>query len=143
MSHRELPPGPGAGRVNPPPTSMDLALLDAELDQIPFTRLGAYLLYRRLDRLKEAAAMSQRNQHAVIAQQGASNPIPLAKALVDGIEEIKAERTAAGLPFTSTVTIMEDPALRLIVHQLAHLFRAYSLEGAEYSRLCQAVGFPE
>lgn len=89
--------------------------------------------------------MNQRNKHAVIAQEGASNPIPLAKALVDGIEELKAERQAAGLPFTSTVTIMQDPALRLIVHQLAWLFRVGDLcgvEQAEYARLCAAVGVP-
>jgi hypothetical protein len=86
--------------------------------------------------------MSQRNRHAVIAQQGACNPIPLAKALVDGIEEIKAERVAAGLPFTSTVTIMNDPALRLIVHQLAHLFRVNAVDGSDYTELCRVVGMP-
>ena len=88
--------------------------------------------------------MSRRNQHAVIAQQGACNPIPLAKALVDGIEEVKAERAADGKPFTSTVTLMEDPALRLIVHQLAHLYAlSPDLPGDEYRRLCDAVGMPE
>lgn len=87
----------------------------------------------------------QRNRNAATAQLGASNPIPLAKALVDGIEELRAERQAAGLPYTSTVTIMEDPALRLIVHQLAHLFRVNCghLEGSEYTRLCEAVGMLE
>lgn len=44
MRSREYP-GPFAGRVNPPPTSMDLALLDAELDRIPYTRLYGYLYY--------------------------------------------------------------------------------------------------
>lgn len=87
--------------------------------------------------------MSRRNEHAVIAQQGACNPIPLCKALVEGIEEIKAERAVAGMPFTSTVTIMEDPALRLIVHHLAHLFRVYDVAFLEYNQLCTAVGMPE
>jgi hypothetical protein len=36
-----------AGPVNPPPTSMDLALLDAVLARRPFTPLGAYLHYLR------------------------------------------------------------------------------------------------
>jgi len=88
--------------------------------------------------------MSRRYRNAVIAQQGACNPIPLAHALVEGIEEIKAERAADGKPFTSTVTILEDPALRLIVHQLAHLYAlSPDLEGAEYHRLCEAVGVPQ
>lgn len=43
---RELPTCPAyAGPTNPPPTSMDLALLDAVLNRRPYTPLGAYFLY--------------------------------------------------------------------------------------------------
>jgi hypothetical protein len=46
---RELPPCPAfGGRTNPPPTSMDLALLDAVLEGRPYSRVGAYLYHLRL-----------------------------------------------------------------------------------------------
>lgn len=44
MPRRDLPPCPAhGGYTNPPPTSMDLAMLDAVLNRVPFTPLGAYL----------------------------------------------------------------------------------------------------
>lgn len=82
---------------------------------------------------------SKRNDYAVIATQGACNPHPLIRGLHEGLEELKAERPDADHP-----TIFADPALRLIVYQLAYLFRAndYNLAGLEYNRLCVAVGMP-
>lgn len=62
-----------------------------------------------------------RFQTAKIAQDGACNPIPLARGLQQAIYEI---RDAGG----DTNTILNDPACRLIVHQLAHLFRTYPFE---------------
>lgn len=83
--------------------------------------------------------MSKRNQSAVIATQGACNPFPLIRALHEGLDELKAEQPDADHPL-----IYADPALRLIVYQLAYLFRAtdYSLAGQEYARLLDAVGMP-
>lgn len=85
--------------------------------------------------------MSKRNQHAVIAQQGACNPIPLIRALQQGLEELRGDN-----PTHDTDAILTDPALRLIAHQLSHLFNVgensdFSLD--EYRRLCREVGMPE
>jgi hypothetical protein len=55
--------------------------------------------------------MSKRKQHALIAQSGASNPRPLAQALVDAINE----------SFKDGVVPENDPAVVLILHQLAHV----------------------
>lgn len=59
---------------------------------------------------------------AKIAQDGACNPIPLARGLQQAIYEI---RDAGG----DTNAILKDPACKLIVHQLAHLFRTHQFEG--------------
>lgn len=53
-------PGPFAGPVNRPPTSMDLALLDAVLDQLPFCALGGYLFYRKRELEQERAQQGAR-----------------------------------------------------------------------------------
>lgn len=55
--------------------------------------------------------MSRRNQNALIAQSGASNPRPIAQALVDAIGEC----------YTEGVPPARDPAVALILHQLAHV----------------------
>jgi hypothetical protein len=136
---RQLPPSPAhAGPVNPAPTSMDLAVLDAVLDHCPFTPLGAYLL--ALQHAKKEPTMSKRNQNAIAAQQGACNPIPLIRALQDGVEEMKAED-----PNGYFEKVRTDPALRLILHQLAYIMgngSGLELPGTEYHRLCEAVGMP-
>lgn len=87
--------------------------------------------------------MNKRNKIAVIAQEGASNPTPLIRGLRDSLEELLGEQVdgliAGRLP--STDTILNDPALRLIIHQLAHLFKVgeYQLDMTEYARLCEQV----
>jgi hypothetical protein len=84
--------------------------------------------------------MSKRNQSAVIAQQGACNPIPLIRALQDGVEELKAEDPAEYFGKVRT-----DPALRLIVHQLAFLMNVgefNSLPPGEFGQMLDAVGMP-
>lgn len=75
-----------------------------------------------------------RFETAKIAQSGACNPIPLAKGLQQAIYEI---HEAGG----GTNAILEDPACRLIVHQLAHLFETGKLDydHAEYTRLIAAI----
>lgn len=81
--------------------------------------------------------MSHRNRLARIAQAGACNPIPLVLALRNSIDEIKQEN-----PNWDTNTILNDPAMRLIVHQLAYLFRCEELDDpstAEYSACLEAI----
>lgn len=62
-----------------------------------------------------------RFETAKIAQDGACNPIPLSRGLQQAIYEIRD----AG---SDTNIILNDPACRLIVHQLAHLFRTHPFE---------------
>lgn len=83
--------------------------------------------------------MSKRNANAVCAQSGACNPIAVIRGLQQGVEELRAEQPDADHP-----TILQDPALRLIIHQLAYLFRVHdhTLSSEEYGRLCHKVGMP-
>ncbi len=71
-----------------------------------------------------------RFQTAKIAQDGACNPTPISRGLQQAIYEI---RDAGG----DTNTILNDPACRLIVHQLAHLFRVNDFE--DYSEAMSEV----
>ena len=83
--------------------------------------------------------MSKRNQNAVTAQGGACNPIPMIRALQDGVEEMKAED-----PNGYFEKVRNDPALRLIVHQLAYIMRVS--EGTalvDYQQMCRDVGMPQ
>lgn len=82
--------------------------------------------------------MNKRNQNAVACQQGACNPIPIINALKEGLDELRAENA-------DTPTILGDPALRLIVHQLAWLMHTHQLDalGEVYSQLCAQVGMPD
>lgn len=77
--------------------------------------------------------MSKRNSNAAAAQQGACNPIPMIKALQDGVEEMKAED-----PSGYFEKVRNDPALRLIVHQLAFIMNVNDIP--DYSQLCAAIG---
>lgn len=80
---------------------------------------------------------NKRNNSARMAQAGACNPIPLINALRTGIDEIQQED-----PNWGTATFTSDPALRLIIHQLAYLFRVSELDDlttTEYSRCLEAV----
>jgi hypothetical protein len=84
--------------------------------------------------------MSQRNRNAMSAQSGACNPIPLIHALREGLDELKAEQASI-----DTQAILDDPALRLIVHQLAFLMKVgggYDVPLLEYSRLTTLVSQP-
>jgi len=77
---------------------------------------------------------------AVAIQGGAScDPISIVICLKRGIDEIKGDEL---VPIQK---ILDDPALRIMVHQLAQLFQAYDNEqfGAEYSdliRICEYEG---
>ena len=83
--------------------------------------------------------MSRRNKNAIAAQLGACNPIPLIRALGEGLDELRTEQPDADHP-----AILNDPALRLIVHQLAHLYALRpDIPSDEYVTACRAVGMPE
>lgn len=69
--------------------------------------------------------MTQRFKDAQTAQNGACNPRPIANALVNAIDECRAEG----------VDPTEDPAVFLILHQLAYVLTdldlaASSMRGA-------------
>jgi hypothetical protein len=78
--------------------------------------------------------MKNRNHTARMAQAGACNPIPLASGLQRAIQEMRDADA-------DTTQILEDPACRLIVHQLAYLFKIDQINGghAEYCRLTNAI----
>lgn len=72
-----------------------------------------------------------RFQDAYDIQQGACNPSGIARALVKACDEARDEITASGVG-----RISDDPAVRLIVHQLAYICKvgdcyadAYFAEG--------------
>lgn len=71
---------------------------------------------------------------AKVAQGGACNPIPLSRGLQQAIYEV---RDAGG----DTNAILNDAACRLVVHQLAHLFRIVEIDTSlgEYARLLEEV----
>jgi len=55
--------------------------------------------------------MSQRHIDALSIQEGACNPSAIARALVKACDEARADNKSVG----------DDPAVRLIVHQLTFL----------------------
>lgn len=66
----------------------------------------------------------------LIVNPGASNPSGIAHTIVATCREIMDGREYGG-----TISMYEDEALRLIVHQLAYICRASELDDlAEYSR---------
>jgi hypothetical protein len=70
---------------------------------------------------KETKPVS-RHSDALAIQQGACNPVAVTKRLHDHVQALFRD----GVGHTS---IRSDAALRLIVHQLAHLFSTSSLDG--------------
>lgn len=58
--------------------------------------------------------MSKRHKDALGIQEGACNPSGVAHAILDCCREIRADSTSTG-------RITDDPALRLMVHQLAFI----------------------
>lgn len=63
--------------------------------------------------------MSKRFKDAATAQSGACNPIPIASALVNAIDECRAEG----------VEPREDPAVFLILHQIVFILTGDSRLG--------------
>lgn len=58
---------------------------------------------------------------ALVIQSGASNPAGVARALVKAIDECHAENM-------DTASVRNDPAVRLITHQLAYLMGISQLD---------------
>ena len=79
-----------------------------------------------------------RHSDAIAIQGGACNPIAIINSLTRAIEEIGAEVGGISPP---TETVTGDPAVRLMVHQLAYICLAndhFCQIGPEYSGLAAA-----
>lgn len=73
-----------------------------------------------------------RFRDAVQIQAGASNPIAVSRALVRAIDAVREENG-------DTKAICNDPACRMIAHQLAYLLGVPALDAGtgEYSRVME------
>lgn len=60
--------------------------------------------------------MAKRHKDALAIQEGAVNPIAIINSMKAACEEIRKEEA-----FHGTASMTEDPALRLMVHQLAFI----------------------
>jgi hypothetical protein len=60
--------------------------------------------------------MINRYAQALFISEGACNPIAIANQIVESIKEVREEPD-----FKGTASINEDPAIRLMVHQLAYI----------------------
>lgn len=77
--------------------------------------------------------MAKRHGDALAIQEGACNPSGIALAIVDACKEIRGEPNHAG-----TAQITSDPAVRLMVHQLAYICGlGDQLEFGEYEEWTQ------
>lgn len=85
--------------------------------------------------------MARRHREALLIQEGACNPSGIAFAIVAACDEIRS------LPsHTGTKQITDDPAIRLMVHQLAFLCHVHEIDhGTDevtnsdiYNELCQS-----
>jgi hypothetical protein len=71
--------------------------------------------------------MSKRHDDALVIQMGACNPSGIARALVEACDEARGEHVEQ---------VAMDPAVRLIVHQLAHLCHLHEVDDLDiYQRL--------
>lgn len=81
--------------------------------------------------------MRNRYADALFIQAGACNPIAVARRLVTAIDEVRAESGQINMP-----AIEQDPAVRLICHQLAFLLGVGALfnsteEWTKCMEICQ------
>jgi dienelactone hydrolase len=76
----------------------------------------------------------KRHSDAIAIQLGACNPSGIALSIVEACREIRA-----GSAYNGTADITSDPAVRLMVHQLAFICKADDAHIAdEYSALIEA-----
>jgi hypothetical protein len=75
--------------------------------------------------------MRNRFDKALYAQAGAGNPSGIALGIIEACEEIRKD------PHWSTEGICKDPAVRLLVHQLASICEVWEMfyDFDEYARL--------
>lgn len=79
--------------------------------------------------------------NAYMIQQGACNPSGIARSLVEAIDEQRAENS-------STKATCNDPAVRMIAHQLAHVLRLAEYDQNDLAwnkdyRFCEQHARPE
>ena len=79
--------------------------------------------------------MAKRHDDALFIQQGACNPSGIAHSIVEACQEMRAEPGHSG-----TNEITSDPAIRLMVHQLAFLCHVAEIDSASdvYGKLTEA-----
>jgi hypothetical protein len=78
--------------------------------------------------------MSKRHDDALFIGAGACNPSGIANAIFEACREARAEPGHTG-----TAQLCADPAIRLMVHQLAHLCKVFELDDlVAYSKVVQA-----
>ena len=77
--------------------------------------------------------MKNRFKDAIAIDDGACNPIAIVNAIRDNMNVMRTRDKIVGHP-----PLFEDPALRLMVHQLAHLFNVtYFSEYGECRKFCE------
>ena len=81
----------------------------------------------------------KRNSDALAIQQGACNPSGICHAIIKACQEIRDE------PNSGTDRIRNDPAVRLMVHQLAYLCGTYEIDHSidVYNKLTVECGAPD
>ena len=67
--------------------------------------------------------MAKRHRDALLIQAGACNPSGITHSIIEACQEIRAEPG-----YTGTAQITSDPAVRLMVHQLAFICRLHEIE---------------
>ena len=67
--------------------------------------------------------MAKRHRDALLIQAGACNPSGIAHSIIEACQEIRAEPG-----YTGTAQITSDPAVRLMVQQLAYICRLHEIE---------------
>ena len=67
--------------------------------------------------------MARRHEVALLIQNGAVNPQAVARSIVTACEDIRAQPN-----FKGTDQLTSDPAIRLMVHQLAYICKVYEIE---------------
>lgn len=67
----------------------------------------------------------KRHRDAIAIQAGACNPSGIALSIVEACKEI---RDTPAVRYTGTKQITEDPAVRLMVHQLAYICNVAGLD---------------
>lgn len=77
--------------------------------------------------------MTQRNTNAIAINQGAVNPSAIALAIADACREMRADPDHTG-----TAQLTSDPAIRLMVYQLAYICGVTELAPADYSKIYDA-----